>query len=118
MLSEPIAIGTFAFELQGPPMTMSRRTRTALLALAAGLLLGSLAFLFVKSNAAEHKADAQALALLKELGELSQRWDADALRLTNALVPVVPAVPDRTPILARIFHEIERGSARDALALN
>ena len=99
-------------------MTTSRRTRTALLAAAGCLLLGALAFLFVKSNAAEHKTDAQALALLRELGELSRRWDGDALRLTNTLVPVVPPVPDRAPIMARIFHEMERGSVRDVLALN
>jgi signal transduction histidine kinase len=116
MISTGSAIGTD--RISSPRMTMSRKTRTALIAAAAGLLLGSLAFLFVKSNAADHKTDAQALALLRELGELSRRWDSDALRLTNTLVPVVPAAPDRTPILARIFHEIEHGPASAALALN
>jgi len=102
----------------GHTMTMSRRTRTALIAATAALLLGSLAFLFVKSNAAEHKADAQALALLHELSALNQRWDADAVRLANTLVPVVPPVPDRGPILARIFHEMEHGPVSEALAMN
>jgi hypothetical protein len=102
----------------GKTMTTSRRTRTALIAAVATLLLGSLAFLFVKSNAAEHKTDAQALALLHELSALNQRWDADALRVSNTLVPVVPPVPDRAPILARIFQEMEHGPASDTLALN
>ena len=99
-------------------MITSRKNRTALMAAAAALLLGSLAFLFVKSNAAEHKTDAQALALLHELGALNQRWDADALRIANTLVPVVPPVPDRAPILARIFQEMERGPASGVLAAN
>ena len=99
-------------------MTTSRRMRTALLAATTAALLGSLGFLFVKSNAAEHKTEAQALALLRELGELSQRWDADALRLTSTLAPVVPTVPDRSQILSRIFNEMEHGAASDALALN
>ncbi len=99
-------------------MTTSRRTRTALIAAIATLLLGSLAFLFVKSNAAEHKTDAQALALLHELSALNQRWDADALRLANTLVPVVPPVPDRAPILARIFQEMEHGPASETLSVN
>ena len=74
MISTGFALGTH--RISSPRMTMSRKTRTALIAAVAGLLLGSLAFLFLKSNAAEHKTDAQALALLRELGELSRRWDS------------------------------------------
>jgi signal transduction histidine kinase len=89
-----------------------------LLSAAALLLFATLAFLFVKSSASEHKTDAQALALLQELADLSQRWDADGLRLTNTLAPVVPPVPDRSPILSRIFKEMEHGPASDVLAAN
>jgi two-component system NtrC family sensor kinase len=99
-------------------MITSRRTRTASLGAAALLLFGLLAFLFVRSNASEHKTDAQALSLLHELADLSQRWDADALRLADTLAPVVPPVPDRTPILLRIFKEIEQSAASDVLAVN
>lgn len=99
-------------------MTTSRRTRTVLLGTAGGILLATLAFLFVKSNAADHKAEAQALALLHELAQLNQRWDADALRLANTLTVVVPPLPDRVPILTRIFQEIEHGPGRDVLTLN
>ncbi|HET9652159.1 MAG TPA: hypothetical protein VFP36_08210, partial [Usitatibacter sp.] len=99
-------------------MTMSRKTRTGLLAAAACLLLAILAFLFVKSSASEHRSDAQALTLLRELGQVNQHWDGDALRLSNTLTAVVPAVPDRRPIVARIFNEMEHGVASDVLALN
>ncbi|MGE5095535.1 MAG: sensor histidine kinase [Betaproteobacteria bacterium] len=97
-------------------MTMSRKTRTGLLAAAACLLLAILAFLYVKSSASEHRSDAQALALLRELDQVNQRWDADAIRLSNTLTTVVPALPDRRPIVTRIFNEMEHGPAGDALA--
>jgi len=97
-------------------MTINRKTRTALLTSAGIALLAALGFLFVKSNTAGHKAEVQALVLLRELAEHNQRWDSDALRLGNTLTPVVPALPDRRPIITRIFQEMENGPARDALA--
>jgi two-component system, NtrC family, sensor kinase len=97
-------------------MTPNRKLRRTLLAAAAFALLATLAFLFAMSNPAAYKSESQALALLRELRDFDQRWDGDALRLANALTPVVPAVPDRRPVLVRILHELEQSPASEVLA--
>jgi len=97
-------------------MTPNRKIRRILLPATACALLATLGFLFVMSNPAAYKSESQALALLRELRELDQRWDGDALRLAGALTPVIPAVPDRRPVLARILHELEQEPASEVLA--
>ena len=92
-------------------MTQSRAARGALLGLLAIVLLGTLAFLFSRTEAIDFKRDAETLSLLRELKDLDARWDADASRYSTALSPG-PAVADRGPMLARILRELERASGR------
>jgi len=92
-------------------MTQPRAVRGALLGLLAIVLLGTLAFLFSRTEAIDFKRDAETLSLLRELKDLDARWDADASRYSVALTPG-PALPDRGPMLARILRELERASGR------
>jgi two-component system NtrC family sensor kinase len=85
-----------------------------MLAAGAAVLLLALAFLFVKTMGTGYKDQAQAISLLRELRDLDARWDADALRLANDLTGK-PSIPDRTPLVTRIFNELERSGARAAL---
>ncbi len=95
-------------------MSPARVRKSALLALAGAALLGALAFLFVKTQSAGYKEDAQALALLRELRDMDAGWDSDGLRLANDFGAVQAPVADRSMIVNRIFQELEHGSARAA----
>jgi signal transduction histidine kinase len=97
-------------------MTSRLDRRTALIAAGSALLLLALAFLFVRTQATGYKDQVQALALLRELRDAVQRWDADGLRLANDLGSTQAAVPDRGPILSRIFHELAHVGGRAGLA--
>ena len=77
--------------------------RSAFVALAAALLLGTLAFLFVKTLASGYKDDTEALALLRELRDMDARWDLDGLRVANDFAPTPAAVPDRSIFLWVLF---------------
>jgi signal transduction histidine kinase len=77
--------------------------------------MGALVFLFVKTQSAGYKEDANALALLRELRDMDTGWNADALRLANDFATVPAAVPDRSAIVGRIFQELEHGQARQAM---
>ena len=68
-------------------MTQSRAARGALLGLLAIVLLGTLAFLFSRTEAIDFKRDAETLSLLRELKDLDARWDADASRYSTILSP-------------------------------
>ncbi|MGZ5098993.1 MAG: sensor histidine kinase [Usitatibacter sp.] len=92
-------------------MARSRNSRTILLIVAAGALLGALVFLFAKTQSAQYKHDAQALALLRELRDLDRRLDGDGSRLASDLNATDP-LADRSLVLARIFQELEHGQAR------
>ena len=89
--------------------------KSVLLVLAAAALLGTLAFLFAKTQSAGYKDDANALALLRELRDMDTRWDMDGLRVANDFGDTQGLVADRSFILARIFQEIEHGSGRAAM---
>jgi signal transduction histidine kinase len=93
-------------------MTSRLDRRTALIAAGSALLLLALAFLFVRTQASGYKDQVQALALLRELRDATQRWDADGLRLANDLGSAQAAVPDRGPIVSRIFHELTQVGPR------
>ena len=96
-------------------MSPRRARKSAFAALAAALLLGTLAFLFVKTLSSGYKDDAQALALLRELRDMDARWDLDGLRVANDFAPTPAAVADRSIIVGRIFHELESGAGRSAV---
>jgi len=87
-------------------MPLNNAARTALLVAAAAVLLGTLAFLYSRTEAIDFKRDAQVLSLLRELRDLDTRWDADATRLATA-PPGAPAPADRSSSLARILRELE-----------
>ena len=93
-----------------------RARRTALVVAGSALLLLALAFLFVRTQASGYKDQVRALALLRELRDADARWDADALRLANDLRSAQVTVPDRGPIIARIFQELGHANAGAALA--
>jgi signal transduction histidine kinase len=78
------------------------------------LLLLALAFLFVRTMATGYKDQLQAVSLLRELRDVDARWDADALRVANDLSGKA-SIPDRTPIVNRIFNELGQGGAKAAL---
>jgi signal transduction histidine kinase len=82
--------------------------------LAGAVLLAALVFLFVKTQSAGYKDDAQALALLRELRDMDSGWDADGLRLANDLASRPGAYSDRSMVMARIFQELEHGRGHAA----
>ncbi len=97
-------------------MPLNNAARTALLVAAAAVLLGTLAFLYSRTEAIDFKRDAQVLSLLRELRDLDTRWDADASRLATA-PPGAPAPADRSSSLARILRELDgAASARPEVA--
>ena len=96
-------------------MTNNRAARGALLGIIAIVLLGTLVFLYSRTQAIDFKKDAEILSLLRELKDLDTRWDADATRLTGSMAEG-SAAPDRTATLARILRELERASARPEVA--
>lgn len=96
-------------------MVNSNNFRSLVLIAAAAALLGALIFLFAKTQSSEYKNDAQALALLRELRDIDLRVDADGERVASELGPRNATVADRSVIIARIFQELEHGSARGAI---
>jgi two-component system, NtrC family, sensor kinase len=98
------------------------RIRTVMLAFASSALLGTLVFLFVRTEAIDIKSDASALTLLREMRDLDTRLDADALRLANDLgrdaAPsgAAPSLADRSASLARQLQALEREGVRGAVA--
>jgi len=89
---------------------VNNAARTALLVAVAAILLGTLAFLYSRTEAIDFKRDAQVLSLLRELRDLDTRWDSDASRLASAS-PGAPAPADRSSQLARILRELEGAAA-------
>jgi len=83
--------------------------------LAAAALLGTLVFLFLRTESANYKAEAHALSLVRELKDHDTRWDIDALRLADSLATPAPAVPDRSPVFMRILQELEQRETRSVL---
>ena len=96
-------------------MTNNRVARGALLGIIAIVLLGTLVFLYSRTQAIDFKRDAEILSLLRELKDLDTRWDADAARLAGSPADGA-AAPDRAATLSRILHELERASARPEVA--
>jgi two-component system NtrC family sensor kinase len=90
--------------------------KAAILVSVAVALLATLAFLFAKTQASGYKADAGAVALLRELRDMDTRWDLDGLRVANDFGVTPAPVADRGVIVARIFQELENAPARPELA--
>ncbi len=97
--------------------------RTALLALAATGLLGTLLFLFVRTEAGEFRGGARALELLRELKEVDARLDREATRLADDLPAAARSGASGTtsPLDAGArfgpaMRELGQRPARDAVA--
>jgi len=85
--------------------------KNAVVALAALALLGTLAFLFARTQASGYKGDLNAMSLMRELRDMDARWDIDAVRLANDLSSNPESIPDRAPVIGRILQELAYGSA-------
>jgi len=94
---------------------MNPKTRGALAALGAALLLGALVFLFVKTAGVDFKNDSHALTLLREMKDLDSHWDDDATRGTNDLGAAVAPQRDFGAMMRRNLAEIDRGPANATL---
>jgi signal transduction histidine kinase len=95
---------------------MERRIKQhALSVLLAGLLLGALIFLFIRTVSIDFRGDAQALALLRELKDFDARRDVDALRITTDFE--IRARPsDWSALRARALRDLEKDPARAAVS--
>jgi two-component system NtrC family sensor kinase len=89
---------------------MNRSTRSALGALGAALLLGALAFLFVKTAGVDLKQDARALTLLREMKDLDNHWDDDAARAANDFGAAPAGRGDFGAMMRRDLAELDRGA--------
>lgn len=97
------------------PMSASPSKKTILLAVAASGLLGTLLFLFVRTEGGDFKGGARALDLLRELRDVDARLDREAARLANDLGAAPPA-SGHGDMFERTMRELERKPARGALA--
>ena len=86
---------------------MNRTTRVALQALAAGTLLGALAFLFVKTAGVDVKNETQALTLLREMKDVDNHWDDEVARISDDFSAPVPR-SDFGAMMLRLLTELER----------
>jgi signal transduction histidine kinase len=86
---------------------MNRTMRGALQVAVAGLLLATLAFLFVKTAGVDLKNDAQALSLLRELKDLDNHWDDDVRRQADDFGPAAPQ-SDFAAMMARTLAQMDR----------
>jgi two-component system NtrC family sensor kinase len=98
-----------------PAMSPQRVRKTLLLGFFAAALLGTLVFLFAKTQSSGYKDDAHAVALLRELRDMDTRWDLDGLRVANDFSPNPVPLPNRGTVIARIFQELEHGPGRAAV---
>ncbi|HEX4333374.1 MAG TPA: ATP-binding protein [Usitatibacter sp.] len=86
---------------------MNRTTRVALQVLAAGILLGALAFLFVKTAGVDVKNESQAMSLLREMKELDSHWDDEVMRIADDFTAPTPR-SDFAAMMSRSLAELER----------
>jgi signal transduction histidine kinase len=91
-------------------MSQNKTVRAVVPVAVAALLLGTLAFLYSRTEAIDFKRDAQALSLLRELRDLDTRWDSDAESLATA-APGAIAPADRSSTLSRILRELDGAAA-------
>ena len=91
-----------------PNMATSRVLRTSVAAFFAVALLGTLAFLFIRTAGTDFRNDFQVLERLRELRELDQRWDEEALRLAATLEGAPPPTFEPGPRAERLAFELDR----------
>jgi signal transduction histidine kinase len=92
---------------------MTRTTRSALGALGAAILLGTLVFLFVKTAGTDFRHDSSALTLLREMKDFDAHWDDDAARISNDFRTAGVPQADFGAMMGRILHALDRNAARE-----
>src|SRR5258705_6309479 len=92
---------------------MIRTTRSVLGALGAALLLGALVFLFVKTAGTDFRNDSSALTLLRQMKDFDNRWDDDAVRISNDFSGAAPQA-DFPAMMGRILQEADRIATRES----
>ncbi len=101
-------------------MSSNSSKKTILPALAAAGLLGTLLFLFVRTEGGDIRGGARALELLRELKDVDARLDREASRLANELGAARPGgaapAPDQAARFEPAMRELERKPARGAVA--
>src|SRR5512147_635266 len=96
-------------------MAISRALRTSVAAFFAVALLGTLAFLFIRTAGTDFRNDFQVLERLRELRELDQRWDEEALRLAAALEGAPPPTFEPGPRAERVAFELDRSPGAEGV---
>ena len=91
---------------------MIRTTRGVLGALGAAILLGALVFLFAKTAGIDFRNDSTALSLLREMKDFDNRWDDDAVRISNDFAASPPQA-DFAAMMGRILQQAERVATRE-----
>ena len=101
-------------------MSSNSSKKTILLTLAAAGLLGTLLFLFVRTEGGDIRGGERALELLRELKDVDARLDREASRLANDLGAARPGAaapaPDQAARFEPAMRELERKPARGAVA--
>jgi signal transduction histidine kinase len=87
----------------------SRLFRAVAAVLAATLLLGALAFLYARTESVDFGGHNEALALLREVKDLDDAWDRDAIRLRTE---PPTALTDRRPLAARSLRDLNQSALR------
>jgi two-component system, NtrC family, sensor kinase len=92
---------------------MIRNTRSALGALGAVFLVGTLVFLFVKTAGIDFKHDSHALSLLRQMKDLDTHWDDDGARIANDFTGAGTPQADFGAMMSRTLQELDRTASRD-----
>jgi len=102
---------------------MMKNIRHLLTAIVAGALIGTLAFLYDKTQAVDLRVRNDIAALLDTLRDIDARWDIDVLRERSELDPNLLAAPNRTATakkalasLGAIAPHAESAALREGLA--
>jgi signal transduction histidine kinase len=95
-------------------MNKSEVLQNVLLGLASMVLVGVLAFLYVKTQALDLREQNEILGPLRELREIDNRWDADVLRARLEVgASSLPAL-NRTSAAERVLQALDDAAIRTA----
>jgi len=84
--------------------------KNALLVVLSALLIGALAFLYLKTEAIDLREKNEILTLLRELKEIDSRWDVDVLRARSELAPASRAPLDRAQRSGQALDRLARAA--------
>jgi two-component system NtrC family sensor kinase len=94
-------------------------TRNLLLALAAAALIGTLVFLYHRTQALDLRERNEVLGMLRELRDIDTRWDLDVLRARTDLAPNSWPMVNRAAAAKKTLASLSAAAAgADSPALN